>query len=137
MKMFYFSRGINLYKKLSAETIMTALVFIFALVLFAGESLATRCTAADKAIFDRVGASWPSLFRSFAGVTVGKSDYEHSIISVTGITAPCASCYGDAYLCGYEHCKWSCLTEGPSCDACLREENCLQTCASCTGFPLL
>jgi hypothetical protein len=106
-------------------------------LLLVTQTLAVRCTTADKAIFDRVGASWPRLFRSFAGLTVDKSTYERSIIDVTGLSHPCASCYGDAYLCGYEHCKWSCITEGPSCDACLREENCLQTCASCTGFPLL
>jgi hypothetical protein len=92
------------------------------------------CNQEDKAVFARKGNSFPALFRSFGGLTVGKDAYVSRIQSEVGLSAACAECYGAAYMCGWVNCKYSCITAGISCDACLLQYKCISVCNKCTGF---
>lgn len=92
------------------------------------------CTPQDRAIWTREGHTWSHVFRAFGGLWVSQSSYEERVRDATGLTSACASCYGDAYICGYSNCKWSCMREGMACDACLTEQKCIENCNKCTGF---
>ena len=105
------------------------------LLLFVAAALGSvRCNDADRAIYARDGDTFPARFRSFAGVTVSKSSYESQIVRATALSASCASCYGEAYICGWDNCRWSCVTAGASCNACLGSSGCVSACNACTGF---
>jgi hypothetical protein len=93
-----------------------------------------RCDANDMKIFEKDGATFTSRFRSFGGMFVSKSDFEKKVSQATGLSAQCASCYGDSYICGYDNCKWKCAMEGDSCTSCLHAAHCIETCNRCTGF---
>jgi hypothetical protein len=93
-----------------------------------------KCSIQDKHIYRRMGREFSHRFRAFGGVTVSKSSYEEAVRHATGLSVPCSQCYGDAYICGYNNCFWSCSTEGASCDACLKKEGCIEACNKCTGF---
>lgn len=92
------------------------------------------CTAADRRIWVAKGAQWPHQFRDLGGLFVSKSSYEESVRQLTGLSEPCSQCYGEAYICGYDNCKWSCSSEGPSCVDCLTNAHCISRCDACTGF---
>lgn len=94
-----------------------------------------RCNANDKKIFKKDGATFTShRFRAFGGMFVTKSAFEKKISQETGLSAQCASCYGDSYICGYDNCKFRCAMEGDSCTTCLNAAHCIETCNRCTGF---
>lgn len=105
------------------------------LVLFALANAATSaCNDNDSAIFARQGQDFPLKFRNFGGLSVTKSAYEKRIQSEVGLSATCAACYGDAYICGWNHCKWPCVSAGAICNTCLTENSCIQKCDACTKF---
>jgi hypothetical protein len=95
-----------------------------------------KCTSEDALIHKKIGHEFSHRFRAFGGMTVSKSSYEASVRQDTGLSTPCSQCYGDAYICGYDNCFWSCSTEGASCDDCLKKEGCIKNCNECTGFVL-
>lgn len=92
------------------------------------------CTTQDRAIWEREGHTWPHRFRDFGGALVSTPSYERSVRAATGLTEACAACYGEAYNCGYDHCKWSCYWESDACNTCLHDEGCIERCNRCTGF---
>jgi hypothetical protein len=93
-----------------------------------------KCNHSDKLIYKRIGKEFSHRFRAFGGVTVSKSSYEAAVQKATHLSSPCSVCYGDAYICGYNKCFWSCSREGVSCDECLVKEGCISECNKCTGF---
>lgn len=114
---------------------MLALVILLFSVLALGfGSTKRQCTSRDRRIWEREGHRWPHQFRAYGGLWTGRDSYEEQVRHATGLSAPCARCYGVAYECGKDNCKWSCMTEGVACDACLEEAGCLGTCKVCTGF---
>lgn len=100
----------------------------------ARRSSSGQCDAADRQIWRTHGRTWPHEFRALGGLWVSRASYEDSVHRLTGLTRACATCYGGAYICGYDHCKWACMTEGASCDACLERTGCIAECDACTGF---
>jgi hypothetical protein len=107
---------------------------VFLLLGLCVVSFATRCNKKDAQIFRRIGHEFSHRFRAFGGVTVSKSSYEQAVRKATNLSVPCSQCYGDAYICGYNKCFWSCSTEGESCNACLEKEGCIRDVNKCTGF---
>lgn len=99
-----------------------------------GAAAATRCTLADRAVFAEEGATFPVRFRALGGLTVSRARYVSEIVDETGLSAGCAECYGDAYMCGWNHCKWPCRSASEACDACLTRNRCIEQCERCTGF---
>jgi hypothetical protein len=106
----------------------------FCLLIAVVVASAGKCTAKDGEVYAKIGTTFPSLFRSFAGLTVSKSSYEDRIVRETKLSPACASCYGDAMMCGWNSCRWSCSVAGSYCDTCLLDNHCTQTCEQCTGF---
>ena len=96
--------------------------------------VASLCNSDDRAIYAHRGAEFPALFRSFGGISVTKSAFVARIQRETGLSAQCAQCYGDAYICGWNNCKWNCVTAGSDCDSCLKGHACKSTCDTCTGL---
>jgi hypothetical protein len=92
------------------------------------------CNANDKAIFALRGQDFPTLFRQFGGLTVGQDAYVAKIQKAVGLSLECSVCYGKAYMCGWSHCKWDCLTAGDACDACLTKHKCNTECDKCTEY---
>lgn len=88
----------------------------------------------DRLIYSQRGHEFPALFRSFAGLTVSRANYEQKIISQVGLSAPCAACYGEAYICGWDSCAVKCMIEGNSCNVCLKDAKCIEKCNECTGL---
>lgn len=113
---------------------MWLLLFLVAVTATSGGGGAGKCNKQDRAIWTREGHTWSHTFRSFGGIWVSQSSYEEKVRDATGLTQGCAKCYGDAYICGRSNCKWSCMTEGVACDACLTEQKCIENCNKCTGF---
>jgi len=116
------------------------LLLLLALSLAAGSAPFVRqphakCNAHDHRIYKAKGHTFPVLFRSFGGLTVSKSAFEARIMRETALSAPCASCYGDSFICGYDRCFWSCRNAGTTCDACLHSKGCMAATEACTGFP--
>jgi hypothetical protein len=107
---------------------------LIVLALVVAQSVASKCNRIDAAIYKQKGHLFPSAFRALGGMTVSKQSYEAGVTRVMGLSASCAQCYGNAYLCGYNHCFWSCSSAGRSCDVCLLKEGCLEACNQCTGF---
>lgn len=94
----------------------------------------SKCTAGDRLIYNAAGNTFQSRMRTFGGAFVSKSEYEEQVVKYYGLSAKCSTCYGDAYICGYDNCKWSCFTEGEKCDICLVEHGCIRAVSKCTGF---
>lgn len=103
-------------------------------LLLCSLALGTQCSFADVEIHNARKHEFPLLFRSFAGMSVTKRAYEARIVEETGLTALCATCYGDAYICGWTSCKWPCVSAGHSCNVCLKKYECTTNCDKCTGF---
>lgn len=92
------------------------------------------CNKRDALIYKHLGSEFSHTFRAFGGVTVSKTSYEAAVRQATGLSPSCSECYGDAYICGYNKCFWSCSSEGKSCDDCLKSEGCIAACNECTKF---
>ena len=92
------------------------------------------CTENDRLIYKQIGHTFSSEFRKFGGIFVYKEDFEQEVISKTNLSPQCAMCYGEAYICGYDNCKWRCITENESCTNCLISAKCIDNCNKCTGF---
>lgn len=112
---------------------MHALVAAVFLITFAAAENA-RCNPADTLVYADKGSTFKSAFRSLGGFTVSKSAYIRAVSNLVGLSAQCASCYGDAYICGWHSCLTDCMRESPKCDTCLAEHRCSQDCDACTGF---
>ena len=110
------------------------LLLVLALSLIWQPVVAKHCNARDARIYKNKGYLFPSAFRALGGMTVSHSEYAAGVSQAMGLSASCAECYADAYICGYNHCFWSCSTAGTSCDSCLVKEGCIETCNKCTGF---
>jgi hypothetical protein len=92
-----------------------------------------RCTAADHDIIERIGDTFEARFSDFGGLFVTKSSYESKVQRAVGLSALCSTCFGEAYICGYDHCRWKCATSAMSktCKDCVREHQCVQNCETC------
>jgi hypothetical protein len=92
-----------------------------------------RCTAADHDIIERIGDTFEARFEDFGGLFVSKSSYESKVQRAVGISALCSTCFGDAYICGWDHCKMDCLASALSakCRQCLKAHQCVQNCETC------
>lgn len=57
------------------------------------------------------------------------------IVAATGVSDPCAGCYGDTVACSIENCLAPCATDpsGEGCTSC-QEEFCLEDFYACTGL---
>lgn len=110
------------------------LLVVAGMVTTAAAAATNKCTKKDLAIWKREGHTWSHKFRQFGGIWVYQPAFEEKVRSATGLSAECARCYGDAYTCGYDQCKWSCMSEGSSCDSCLVQQKCTENCNKCTGF---
>lgn len=110
---------------------MKILVLILAV---AAAATTNNCNAQDKRIYREKGSEFPTLFRSYGGLTVTRAAYERRIVEEVHLSASCASCYGAAYLCGWNNCKWACASEGMLCDGCLVDHSCIQACDACTAY---
>jgi hypothetical protein len=91
-------------------------------------------TSKDALIHKKIGHTFAHRFRAFGGTFVSQSSFEDTVRKETSLSIPCSQCYGDAYICGYNKCYWSCAMEGETCDSCLTKEGCTQACNKCTGF---
>lgn len=109
-------------------------VIIFLLLALTGAYGTGVCTPADRRLWVEKGAQWPHQFRDLGGLFVSTSSYEERVRHLTGMSEACSQCYGQAYNCGYDNCKWSCSSEGPSCVECLTQAGCIARCDACTGF---
>lgn len=103
---------------------------MFLLVLVGG-ALALSCNSNDRLIMK--GSSLRSNLRALGGLFVNQAEYEESVKMQIGLTQECAKCYGNAYICGKNNCKWSCILEGVGCDECLTGYRCIQECNKCTS----
>jgi hypothetical protein len=124
----------SLEKRIIKEKMQLSSHLSFLLLLLASCSLAQHCSAADRQIFLLHGSTFESRFRELGGITVTRPDYEASIISETGLSRTCASCYGTAYICGWQHCFWACRSASSECTSCLGVAKCIEHCNECTGF---
>jgi len=104
------------------------------LLLLPLAALSTHCTESDRRIYTLRGHEFPALFRSYAGLTVSRTSYEERIASEIGLSPSCAQCYGEAYICGWNSCKWKCVSDGDVCNVCLGEYHCIENCNQCTGL---
>lgn len=110
------------------------MIFVF-LTLFVVVTEAGICNHNDREIYKTKGKDFPDLFRSFGGLFVSQSSYEDKIKKETGLSALCARCYGDAYICGFDNCKMACALQlNTRCKDCLSDHDCTQKCDECTGF---
>lgn len=118
------------------QLLMLALFILVSLSAAAAPQLQRKekCNHHDVQIFRRDGAHFEAKFRALGGMTVSQSEYVDAVAHASGLTRPCAECYGEAYMCGWNNCKWECSTAGPSCDKCLQEADCIEECDKCTGF---
>lgn len=103
------------------------------LLLFITLSYAV-CNTNDKDIYHRIGHTFSTKFREFGGLFVWKSDFQAKVESKIGLSPICAACYADAYICGYDNCKWTCRNDNDACTECLLKSKCIENCAKCTGF---
>ena len=72
---------------------------MWALLLFCTLALGLKaqCNEADRVIYGKLGSTFATLFRSYAGWTVSKAAYEERIVKEVKLSPACAACYGDAY----------------------------------------
>lgn len=110
------------------------LVVSFLFLHFLSAIALGKCNPSDTIIYKAIGHTFPTLFRSYGGLYTSKASYEQQIVEHVKLSPPCASCYGDAYICGYDKCKWKCIREGESCDVCLEKMKCIEENKQCTGF---
>lgn len=92
------------------------------------------CNAADHKIYAAKGKTFPIEFRKFGGLSVSKTAYEEAISEAFGLSVQCAKCYGEAYICGWNACRWRCALPSLVCDGCLDKAGCVSECSKCTGF---
>lgn len=111
---------------------MHLLAFFF-LLFFCGV-IHANCNSKDYQIYKTKGADFPHKFRALGGAFVSKSSYETAVAEVSGLSPSCARCYGDAYICGWNNCKWDCATESKQCQVCLTNNKCIEDCDLCTEF---
>ena len=97
-------------------------------------SVYSLCNSNDKHIYHRIGHTFSTQFRGFGGLSVSRDAFQLQVESKTSLSSPCAACYADAYICGWDNCKWNCVTENESCTKCLLDSKCIENCAKCTGF---
>lgn len=92
-----------------------------------------RCNAADEAIIARLGDTFEARFEDFGGLFVSKASYEYKVQRAVGVSPLCSTCFGDAYICGWNNCKMDCATSVSSsaCKQCLRSHQCVQNCEKC------
>jgi hypothetical protein len=100
----------------------------------AKENKKGKCNDQDLKIFQARGSEFPIRFRQYGGFFVTKSSYISALQQNEGLSLSCASCYGDAYICGFENCKMSCVSWGKLCERCLTQYGCKRACDVCTGF---
>ena len=93
-----------------------------------------NCNATDRIIYTKRGHTFAKVFRSFGGFSVSKSAYEKAIVNFMHLSSSCAACYGQAYICGWDHCVVKCAVAGPRCDKCLERAGCIDECNKCTKF---
>lgn len=93
-----------------------------------------KCNKQDAIIYKAIGHTFPTLFRTFAGLWVSQAEYEVRIQEVVKLSAPCSQCYGDAYTCGWNNCKRACIYPSSTCDQCLFDYGCSTACNACTHF---
>ena len=93
-----------------------------------------KCNSDDLKVYNDHGSEFPLRFRMHAGMFVTRREYIQAIHEKEGLSTPCAECYGDAYICGWTHCKMDCMSQDKICDKCLSENECSQACNTCTGF---
>lgn len=93
-----------------------------------------HCNDNDRLIHHDIGHTFAKLFRGYGGFSVSKKDYQNAIVNNVHLSMSCASCYADAYICGWDHCKIHCAMAGARCDTCLHEAKCIEECNKCTGF---
>ena len=110
--------------------LLSIMLWLFALSI----ASSTRCSRTDAIIYQKKGHTFPTVFRSFGGLYTSKASYEEKIVQFMHLSPSCASCYGDAYICGYERCKWKCIRAGEACDKCLTRRGCIDQTQRCTGF---
>lgn len=103
--------------------------FLFAATF--ATAIAVACNKNDANIIRLQQSTFPARFRSFGGLFVDKEAFEQSVIRATGLSATCAACYGDSYICGYDHCKFSCAMAGETCTKCLIDQKCIEKCEAC------
>lgn len=111
------------------QFLLLLLCFVFTTTNGAGV-----CNHKDAKIYKRLGVTFPKLFRSFGGLTVSKSEYTERIVREVHLSEPCALCYADAYICGWDNCFWACKTPSLDCDQCLVKNDCVSQCEKCTGL---
>jgi hypothetical protein len=104
------------------------------ILLFIVAAVASSCNKRDFAIYERIGPTFEERFRSFGGLWVSRDAYVDKIVNQVGLSRTCASCYGDAYICGWDNCKSACFRAGSSCTACLEAAKCIAECKKCTNF---
>lgn len=98
-------------------------------------SIKRNCTPRDFRIHAARSKEFKSLFRTFGGLWTTRTGYIDKIVEHVGFSHACASCYGDAYICGFDACPWVCRKEGTVCDQCLERNACISNCNKCTGIP--
>ncbi len=116
---------------------MTFLIIVLLLCVTTSFALHRQCNAQDHRIYAARHAEFKSLFRSFGGLWTTRASYIEQIVDKVGLSESCASCYGDAYICGFYACPRQCITEGLKCDRCLERNACIEKCERCTGFVAL
>lgn len=92
------------------------------------------CNAHDVIIYKKRHREFKKLFRSFGGMWTSKKSYNQKIIDAVGFSRSCASCYSEAYMCGFHSCWQVCYEEGEKCDVCLVRYKCVENCNKCTKF---
>ena len=107
------------------------MIILFSLIVAATAAAVTRCNANDKLIHRRIGHTFEKRFRSYGGLTVSETQYVSKIVKRTGLSKPCAQCYGAAYICGWNNCKTACITASSYCTECLTKAKCISRCKKC------
>ena len=92
------------------------------------------CNDNDRQIYKARGSTFKTQFRSYGGLWVGQEEFEEKVVRNYGLSATCARCYGNAYICGKDNCKWDCKWDSEACDTCTSTHHCDSTCNECTGF---
>ena len=115
-------------KKINNEKQM---IILFSLIVAATAAAVTRCNANDKLIHRRIGHTFEKRFRNYGGLTVSEAQYVNKIVKRTGLSKPCAQCYGAAYICGWNNCKTACITASSYCTECLTKAKCISRCKKC------
>jgi len=103
------------------------------LLLLACASAGPRCDASDHEIHREQGHTFARRFRPLGGLFVSQHEFETRVQQITGLSAPCASCFGETYSCTWSHCKMACAFDGPSCETCRERAGCALALERCVG----